>query len=177
MVLDLFVAAFANDPFYRWMQPDDDAWPAFARAWFGFATELGLRADLSTVTDHAVAIWTPAGFDAVTAEDVARGTAVLHEHLGDRGDEALAAVLASRAHEPAEPHATLMYIAVAPSHQGQGLGGQLIRPVLETLETPAYLVSTNPANVPFYGRHGFEVIAEIAVPGGPTSRAMWRPAG
>ena len=171
--LDIFVAAFANDPFYRWMQPDDDAWPASARAWFGFTTELGLRAEQATILDHAVAIWTPSGFELTTADDIARGTEVLRAHLGDRADDVLAGVLAARAHEPEEPHATLHYIAVAPSHQGRGEGGALLRPVLDELDTPAYLVSTNPANESFYARHGFEVLAEVPTPG-PAVHAMWR---
>jgi ribosomal protein S18 acetylase RimI-like enzyme len=175
-MLDLFVAAFANDPFYRWMQPDDDAWPTFARAWFGFATDVFLRADMSTITDHAVAIWIPPGVEPLTADDVARGRAVLDEHLGPRADEVFAGIMATRGHEPAEPHTSLQYIAVAPSHQGLGLGGQLLRQVLDDLEGPAYLVSTNPANESFYKRHGFEVTATLSQSNVPTSHAMVRPA-
>jgi ribosomal protein S18 acetylase RimI-like enzyme len=170
-MLDLFVAAFANDPFYRWMQPDDDAWPTFARAWFGFATDVFLRADMATITDHAVAIWIPPGVEPLTPDDVARGRSVLDEHLGPRADEVFAGIMATRGHEPTEPHTTLQYIAVAPSHQGVGLGGQLVRAVLDDLEGPAYLLSTNPANESFYARHGFEVTATIG-----TSHAMVRPA-
>jgi GNAT superfamily N-acetyltransferase len=175
-VLDLFVAAFANDPFYRWMQPDDDAWPAFARAWFGFTTEIFLRADMADVEEHAVAIWVPAGVEVLTADDVARGRAILADHLGPRADGVLAGVLAARGHEPREPHTTLEYVAVAPSHQGRGEGGRLLRAVLDDLEGPAYLVSTNPANLPFYARHGFDVTATIET-GGTTSHAMVRPPG
>jgi ribosomal protein S18 acetylase RimI-like enzyme len=174
-MLDLFVAAFANDPFYRWMQPDDDAWPAFARAWFGFATDLFLRGDMATITEHAVAIWVPPGPGLVTADDVVTAQRVLAEHLGDRGDEVFAAINASRGHEPDEPHTTLQYLAVAPSHQGRGLGGELVRAVLDDLEGPAFLVSTNPANLGFYARHGFEVTATIEG-AAPTTHAMTRPA-
>ena len=173
-MLDLFVAAFANDPFYRWLQPDDDAWPAFARAWFGFATGLALPAGMATITDTAVAIWTPPGFVMGTADDVAIAVDILERHLGDRAQEALAGVQASRSAEPDEPHATLVYVVVAPSHQGRGEGGAALRATLDDLDVPAYLVSTNPANVPFYARHGFDVIADIDVPNGPTTKAMWR---
>ena len=40
---------------------------------------------------------------------------------------------------------------------------------------PAYLESSNPRNIPFYARHGFESTGEIVVgKGAPTVTAMWR---
>jgi hypothetical protein len=39
---------------------------------------------------------------------------------------------------------------------------------------PAYLESSNPDNIPYYNRFGFEVTGEIVMPDGPTLWAMWR---
>ena len=40
----------------------------------------------------------------------------------------------------------------------------------------AYLESSNPANIPLYQRHGFEIIGEIQAPGTPVVTPMLRPA-
>lgn len=40
---------------------------------------------------------------------------------------------------------------------------------------PVYLESSNPANVPYYERFGFEATGEIPLPdGGPVMWPMWR---
>ena len=39
---------------------------------------------------------------------------------------------------------------------------------------PAYLESSDPANVPLYERHGFSVTGEVTIVDGPTIPLMWR---
>ena len=59
-------------------------------------------------------------------------------------------------------HWYLPLIGVDPFHQRKGYGSALLRHVLRLCDrdgTPAYLESTNPANVPLYERHGFRVLA------------------
>ena len=43
-------------------------------------------------------------------------------------------------------------------------------------EVPAYLWTANPANLPYYGSHGFEVMSEATIPGGAPNWFMERPA-
>ena len=70
-----------------------------------------------------------------------------------------------------EPHWYLMILGVDPPHQGRGVGGELMQPVLAQCDRdglPAYLETQKARNVPFYRKHGFEVLRETEAPsGGP----------
>ena len=87
-------------------------------------------------------------------------------------------VQAMEAHHPKFDHAYLFTVGVRPAAQGKGLGGQIIRPVLEACDragVPAYLENSNPANSGFYAGHGFERVEMIhPLPGSPPLEAMIR---
>jgi ribosomal protein S18 acetylase RimI-like enzyme len=66
------------------------------------------------------------------------------------------------------PHWYLWLVGVDPEHQGNGLGGALLRPVLARADAdgvPCYLETLNEPNVGFYTHLGFEVVNEGTVPG------------
>jgi GNAT superfamily N-acetyltransferase len=72
---------------------------------------------------------------------------------------------------PREPHWYLFFLGTRPERQAQGLGSALIRRVLDVCDaegTPAYLEATSQRSVALYGRHGFDVVGEIRLPGGPS---------
>jgi ribosomal protein S18 acetylase RimI-like enzyme len=61
-------------------------------------------------------------------------------------------------------HYYLFVLGVEPELQGRGVGGQLIKPVLDRADSenlPCYLESSNPRNIPFYERHGFRVMEQL----------------
>jgi ribosomal protein S18 acetylase RimI-like enzyme len=65
---------------------------------------------------------------------------------------------------PSQPHWYILILGVHPEHQGKGLGGQLLKQVLQRADdekAPVYLESSNPKNLDFYRRYGFEVTDEI----------------
>ncbi|MGD1938956.1 MAG: GNAT family N-acetyltransferase [Cyanophyceae cyanobacterium] len=60
-----------------------------------------------------------------------------------------------------DPHWYLIMLGVAPQYQGQGIGGELIQPILEQADrdqVPCYLETTTPAAMRFYERRGFQTI-------------------
>jgi ribosomal protein S18 acetylase RimI-like enzyme len=69
-------------------------------------------------------------------------------------------------YHPEEPHWYLAFIGVDVSHQGQGIGSKLLKPMIDKFdreECPAYLESTNAANIPLYERFGFSLVGRIEV--------------
>jgi GNAT superfamily N-acetyltransferase len=181
-VADLWVEAFAADPYLRWIQPDDARWPAFGRAWMTFIVELAFERGhtyLDDPIDVAVA-WIPPDLSLVGPDDIARGRAIIAEHAGEaRADEALDVIIAARGHTLEEPHWTLQYIGVRSSRRGSGLGAAAVAPMLQVCDAEGLacaLVSSNSRNVSFYERLGFRVAAEVTTPDGvATLRPMHRP--
>jgi ribosomal protein S18 acetylase RimI-like enzyme len=80
---------------------------------------------------------------------------------------------------PTVPHWYLPWFGVDASLQGRGLGGELMKHCLRIVDEDhllAYLEDTNPRNVPFYERHGFEVVGEAQAGGFPRMTLMLRAA-
>jgi ribosomal protein S18 acetylase RimI-like enzyme len=77
-----------------------------------------------------------------------------------------------------EPHWYLSQLGVEPARQRQGIGSRLLRPMLARMDAdglPCYLETEHEANLAFYQRHKFAVVADGAVPeGGPRIWAMVR---
>lgn len=62
-----------------------------------------------------------------------------------------------------EPHWYLDMLAVNSEMQGQGLGGSLLRrlnAIADAGSHPIGLLTFQADNLPFYARHGYEIIAE-----------------
>ena len=76
------------------------------------------------------------------------------------------------------PHWFLLVLGVDPTHQGQGVGGALLPPVLELADRDhlACLLDTNnEKNLAFYQRYGFEISGqERPDPEGPYVWGMVR---
>lgn len=170
--------AFVRDPVMRWLFPSPSAYlthfPRFADAFGGPAFGAGT----AWTSDDAsgAALWFPSGVHP-DAEAIA---AIVFEAIDPSRHAAMLAVMKQMgAFHPLEPHWYLAILGVDSARQGQGLGAQLMHEALARCDDeglPAYLESSNPANVSLYRRHGFEVIGEIQAYDSPVSFAMSRPA-
>ena len=124
------------------------------------------------------AIWAPAGKPMQTGlSGILTLLPVLPYVFSNLGNTLRLLTLMETKH-PRQPHWYLATLGTAVEQQGKGVGSALMRPVLEHCDTdgiPCYLESSKERNVPFYRRHGFEVVEELPLPDdGPTLWTMWR---
>ena len=162
-IVSIMVLAFSSDPVVRWVWPDPQQYlkhfPSFVRAFGGKAFETG---SAYYVDDYAgAALWLPPNvhFDENAV------TAVFQETVSEEIQRAGFGVFEQMAkYHPAEPHWYLPVLGVDPSRHSKGLGSVLMKYALDQCDRermPAYLESSNPRNIPFYKRHGFEVLGTI----------------
>ena len=177
-VIDVLQLAFCKDPTFRWMFPTATA---YLKHFAGFVSNFGGRA-FANKTAHiagdfsGAATWLPPGVHA--DGDALERT--IHETTPKEQLPDLMAVLEEMgACHPEEPHWYLAIIGVDPARQGQGIGSLLLDYALAGCDRdglPAYLESSNPANVPLYERHGFVVQGEIQHGESPIIYPMYRDA-
>jgi ribosomal protein S18 acetylase RimI-like enzyme len=66
------------------------------------------------------------------------------------------------------PHCYLFFIGVDPRFQGKGLGGKLLRPLLDRMDKrgmSCYLNTQNEKNIRLYEHFGFSVVEQVMLPG------------
>ena len=156
--INTIVLGFAADPMARWAWPESSEYlrtmPRFVNAFGGQAFEHGTA--YVTEGARAAALWLPPG-----AEDIGAVMKGMAEH------------------HPLEPHWYLPVIAADPNWIGQGLGAVLMKHALRRCDeegVAAYLESSNPRNISFYERHGFEIVGKIQSGSSPVLTPMLRPA-
>ena len=176
--------AFATDPVIRAFYPD----PRDHLTHFPEMMRLHITPAIVQRSAHyvdgfgAAAIWfPPKGPDHDGEADKVRGRRMgelIQETARQEGNDDLFAALGEMDEwHPTEPHWYLFAIGVDPLRQGEGLGSILLEHALPKCDADgklAYLESSNPRNVPFYQRHGFEVMRVIQVGTSPTSTLMTR---
>jgi ribosomal protein S18 acetylase RimI-like enzyme len=163
--------AFDDDPLMRYLEPDD----ARRRRWlpwlFGTATKLGhLYGTVHTSDDVAgAAIWLSDRQTGMHPMRMLRtGMLAMPLKVGMGAFRRTMGTLNAleKLHKEAVPpqHWYLAVLGVEPERQGQGVGGALLQPILAQADAqrwPCYLETQKERNVPFYRRHGFEVVVEL----------------
>src|SRR5262245_38097627 len=171
--------AFEDDPIWRWLVPDDRHWARSVPYVFRHAAREQLPHETVWVTPDlaAAAIWAEPGHRPSALRELlaAPKMATVFRRRSLAGMRLEAAMRAGR---PTEPHWYLAVLGTDPAHQGQGYGSAVLRTVLQRCDdtaTGAYLESSKETNIPYYRRHGFEVIGELQpIEAMPPLYRMWR---
>jgi ribosomal protein S18 acetylase RimI-like enzyme len=168
--------AFTGDPVWTWMVPTLSGKRRIFTALLRHAIPKGhvYTVDNGRSAGSAVAMWAPPGQWKLPAAAMARAAAPMVLATGWRLPRLLGRNTAvERLHEkvPAQ-HWYLEFIASTE----RGLGSELMEHGVDAVirGLPIYLESSNPRNLSFYKRHGFEVTGEPPMSSGPPQWTLWR---
>ncbi|TPG37207.1 GNAT family N-acetyltransferase [Mycolicibacterium hodleri] len=178
--------AFYDDPVMCWMLPDADRRRRKLYKLFSALTRHHHLAHggVEVVPDETggiggAALWDPPGRWRQTRGQELRAMPGLLLAFGRSLQRGFVLEEMMKEAHPEEPHWYLAIIGSDPDVRGKGYGHELMSSRLDRCDAghaPAYLESSNPDNVPYYQRFGFEITGEITPPGGPSLIPMWRPA-
>jgi ribosomal protein S18 acetylase RimI-like enzyme len=184
-VVEALTRAFQDDPATRWMIPDEERREMMNRWLFQnmlkYASKQGV---VHTTPDSAgAAIWLPPKKPHMGALDMLRlGMWQMPFRAGFSSIPRFMSVMNSvdklHKHDPPKRHWYLAVLGVDTDRQGQGIGGELMQPVLKRADSDnltCYLETAKEINVTFYQKHGFEVVKEFPLGGdGPPFWTMLR---
>jgi GNAT superfamily N-acetyltransferase len=176
-------SAFFHDPVWgEWAFPDEQGRVAPLGRLLRFWVKGAMKHTSVWMTSNAeaAAAWIPPGVSELTNDEEAEFELLVTDLFGPRAGELSALFELFEQHHPHdEPHQYLSLWGTDRRHTGHGIGAALLNENLARIDaerTPAYLESTNPANLPRYEALGFRPRAEFGVPGGPRITTMWREA-
>jgi GNAT superfamily N-acetyltransferase len=180
-VVAVAAAAFQDDPVMSWVFQDPSTRQARLQGLFSMPAGDMLRGngEVHLCEDASVALWRNPSFEhgGVRESDDDSTPAGITDFTDGELERLMVLGATLSANHPHEAHWFLNILGTVPARQGQGLGAQVLAPVLERCDADgvrAYLDSTNPRNRPFYRRLGFVDSGEIPLAGGPSLMAMWR---
>lgn len=176
-VLRSIAIGFAADPIARWNWPQAsiyyEAMPRFA---YGFGGEsFGAGTAFYAGNYDCVSMWLPPGKnpnpDLIGPVFAETAPPEIGEDLEDFFGQLMAARPMNR------EHWYLTMICTDPAKRNQKLGEAIMRHVLDICDRDgvlAYLESSNPLNMPFYERLGFEVCGRVQAGSSPVFTPMKR---
>jgi GNAT superfamily N-acetyltransferase len=175
---EILVEGFFDNPFMAWIFQADDTRRQALREWYDFWIRCCADESVVQITNDAMGatFWAQPGYGGLRDDEGSRLVDLIRRYNGDRTGHVLQHVAPLGEH-PTTPHWYLNSIAVRPEGRSKGIGGLLLEPMLERAkseELPVYLESSNPRNLSFYYRYGFEAQRDaIQLPdGGPSVLPM-----
>jgi GNAT superfamily N-acetyltransferase len=181
-IVDTLTTAFFRDPLWGRAFPDEQRRAAQAAAMWRLYVTSALRYPWTLVTPgaEAAAVWIPPGGTELTPQEEDGLEPLLTQAAGPEVTKAILAIYDQlEAAHPDEPCFYLSLLGVHDDHRGNGLGMGLLAESLtriDALGAPAYLESSNPANLARYRSVGFTARDTITIATGHIVTTMWRPA-
>ncbi len=164
----MLARAFLDDPLMRYTIPDPDERARLLPAMYATMLRFGMLAGEVYATAGAlegVAIWMPPNAKWTSENMQASGMHKIPTLIGDEAYQRYREVVGrewrARLREIPGPGWYLFILGVEPRVQRRGLGGALMRPILERADTEqlvCYLETENERNVAFYLKQGFDLI-------------------
>ncbi len=180
-VATTLAGAFDADPAWTWVFPDPVRRPTQLRTLWLLLLEGAVDHGWIWTTPDAGAatLWIPPGKPELTPAQEARVADVFEELLGpDVWRSTLVGEAFEAAHPATPEHYYLSLFGTRPDLRGRGLGMALLADNLAHIDAegvPAYLESTNPANLDRYRSVGFVDHGSFALgDDGPVVTTMWR---
>lgn len=179
--------AMVDEPFSRWLLPDPNEFLEVHRELYPALIRLALQeghVEIAGEPPVGVAVWlvrppVPAGGSPTSAREARQLPDVFPAHAADRVVAYAAVIRQLRERARPDRHAYLDSMGVLPEHRRRGVASRLLEAGHRWADgagLPCALDTETARNVAFYRHRGYEVVAELEVPGsGLTVSAMRRP--
>lgn len=176
LVGEILGDAFGADPVGKWISDN----PEYTKWCWSTLVNLFMPELEVYVTENKLgaAIWVPPG----VKPNIKPGLALLWDWWRRFGFGSILRVvrlmkMMDKLH-PKDDHYYLLAVGVRTGSKRQGIGSILLGNVLQKCDNDkigVYLENSNPQNLPFYRRHGFQVQTEVTLPhNGPSLWPMYR---
>ncbi|WP_150239364.1 GNAT family N-acetyltransferase [Nocardiopsis quinghaiensis] len=179
-----------EDPFFRWLFPDDELRVARTRRFFALTAGFGYVPSGETrVTDtrdetedapvvRGAALWAPPTTNPEGQLVSLRAWPHWASLIGRSRLAAFVRVFAEwKLAAPQEPHLYLAALGVDPAVAGTGIGGGLLSSGLDRADSerlPVFTQTLDDKTVGFYERFGFRVVREVESPDSGTNHFLLR---
>jgi GNAT superfamily N-acetyltransferase len=180
--IEVLVDGFLDNPVMAWIFEDEAERAEGIRGYVEvFRSAYGDQGVLELhASGDGAALWAKPGTPQLGGDHAGALVELIRKFNGDRTNLILATIGVIQ--PPDEPHWYLNVIAARRGTRARGVGASLLEPYLERADREGigvYLESSNPRNLSFYDRYGFEKRGDVVdLPGaGPVLQPMWRPVG
>ena len=167
-VAEMLALAFAEEPFTRWLFPDEKTRLERERELFTFMARRYISSGLFLTDERSTAAalcQAPGAPSSVRVNELA-DLAALARICRSRFLPMLGLFRKAAARRPKEPHLYIEIIGVHPSCQGTGKGSALLGHIIALCDRQGWTAYLECADrlVPYYGRFGFALRETIDVP-------------